>query len=91
MNFAICVSFALSVSFLAAAGSIAQSNPQPLSHKNAEESDPRRLGWMEGFPPPSEKLIMQPETDYFSFPKLRWTVCHIRELMPTKQVGRGID
>ena len=36
------------------------------------------LGWMMGFPPPEEKLIRQPETDYFSFPKLRWTVCHIR-------------
>lgn len=45
---------------------------------------------MEGFPPPPEKLIMQPESDFFSFPKLRWTVCHIRELMPTKQVSRGI-
>jgi CubicO group peptidase (beta-lactamase class C family) len=45
---------------------------------------------MTGFPPPSEKLILQPESDFFSFPKLRWTVCHIRELMPTKQVSRGI-
>jgi hypothetical protein len=45
---------------------------------------------MTGFPPPPEKLIMQPESDYFSFPKLRWTVCHIRELLPTKQVNRGI-
>jgi CubicO group peptidase (beta-lactamase class C family) len=45
---------------------------------------------MTGFPPPSDKLIMQPESDFFSFPKLRWTVCHIRELMPTKQVSRGI-
>ena len=45
---------------------------------------------MIGFPPPAEKLIMQPESDFFSFPKLRWTVCHIRELMPTKQVSRGI-
>jgi CubicO group peptidase (beta-lactamase class C family) len=33
---------------------------------------------------------MQPESDFFSFPKLRWTVCHIRELMPTKQVSRSI-
>jgi CubicO group peptidase (beta-lactamase class C family) len=33
---------------------------------------------------------MQPESDFFSFPKLRWTVCHIRELMPTKQVSRGL-
>jgi len=38
----------------------------------------------------AEKLIMQPESDFFSFPKLRWTVCHIRELMRTKQVNRGI-
>ncbi|MCC1495937.1 serine hydrolase [Alcanivorax sp. 1008] len=45
---------------------------------------------MVGSPPPADKLIMQPESDFFSFPKLRWTVCHIRELMPTKQVGKGI-
>jgi CubicO group peptidase (beta-lactamase class C family) len=48
------------------------------------------MGWMTGYPPPPEKLIMQPESDYFSFPKLRWTVCHIRELLPTKRVSRGI-
>ena len=57
---------------------------------SAEDSDPRKLGWMTGFPPPEEKLIMQPESDYFSFPKLRWTVCHIRELMPTKEVSSGL-
>lgn len=45
---------------------------------------------MTGFPPPPDKLIMQPESDFFSFPKLRWTVCHIRELMPTKEVSKGI-
>lgn len=59
----------------------------PLS---AEASDPELMGWMTGFPPAPEKLIMQPVSDFFSFPKLRWTVCHIRELMPTKQVSRGI-
>jgi len=57
---------------------------------NAEDSDPGKMGWMAGFPPAADKLIMQPESDFFSFPKLRWTVCHIRELMPTKQVSRGI-
>ncbi|MEW6445446.1 MAG: serine hydrolase [Pseudomonadota bacterium] len=46
---------------------------------------------MQGFPPPPDKLITQPDTDYFSFPKLRWTVCHLREFLPTKQVSRGID
>lgn len=57
---------------------------------SAEESDPRVLCWMEGFPPPPEKLVMQPDSNFFSFPKLRWTVCHLRELLPTEQVSRGL-
>ena len=57
---------------------------------SAQDSDPQRLGWMQGFPPPADKLIMQPQSNYFSFPRLRWTVCHIRELMPTKAVSRGL-
>jgi CubicO group peptidase (beta-lactamase class C family) len=56
----------------------------------ATESDPVSLGWMQGFPPRPEKVIEQPDSNYFSFPKLRWTACHIRELLPTKQVSRGI-
>lgn len=63
---------------------------QPPSYLSAEESDPVRLGWMQGFPPAPDKLIMQPDSNFFSFPKMRWTVCHIRELMPTKQVSRGL-
>ena len=57
---------------------------------DAIESDPKTLGWMEGFPPPPDKTIVQPDSNYFSFPKLRWTVCHFRELLPTKQVSRGL-
>ena len=72
---------------LAILGVASAQTAKPLS---AEASDPVKLEWMTGFPPPAEKLIMQPESDFFSFPKLRWTVCHIRELMPTKQVSRGI-
>ncbi|MCX7554368.1 serine hydrolase [Marinicella sp. S1101] len=53
-------------------------------------SDPQKLGMMQGFPPPVEKRVMQPDSNFFSFPKMRWTVCHIRELMPTKQVSRGL-
>lgn len=66
------------------------ASAQTSNYLSAEESDPVKLGWMKGFPPPADKLIMQPESDFFSFPKLRWSVCHIRELMPTKQVSRGI-
>ena len=57
---------------------------------DAAASDPNTLGLMQGFPPPPDKRVMQPDSNFFSFPKLRWTVCHIRELMPTKQVSRGL-
>ncbi len=74
----------LSGTGVAVAESVARA---PLS---AEASDPVRLGWMQGFPPAKERIIGQPDTDYFSFPKLRWTVCHFRELLPTRQVSRGL-
>ncbi len=57
---------------------------------DAAASDPNTLGLMKGSPPPPDKRVMQPDSNFFSFPKLRWTVCHIRELMPTKQVSRGL-
>jgi CubicO group peptidase (beta-lactamase class C family) len=83
-------SLTLLIGILVLLSPFAQTNAQSSSYMSADESDPKKLGWMKGFPPPPEKLIMQPESDYFSFPKLRWTVCHIRELLPTKQVSRGI-
>ena len=72
------------VAFGAATSVMAQS--APLS---ARESDPRVMGWMQGFPPPPDKLITQPDSNYFSFPKLRWSVCHLREFLPTKEISRG--
>ena len=72
--------------FLAAATSVGAQESQP----SAQASDPRALGWMQGAPPPPDKRIMLPETDFFSFPKMRWTVCHIRELLPTKRVRRDL-
>lgn len=61
--------------------------PAPLS---AEQSDPRTLGWMQGFPPAPEQRITQPDSNFFSFPKLRWSVCHMRELLPTAAIPRAI-
>lgn len=58
---------------------------------SAEASDPVKLGWMIGSPPPADKIIRFSDPDYFSFPKLRWTVCHFRQLMPTAGVSRGLD
>ena len=90
MSHSIRNSLVVLVGVLVVFGGLANTLAKTSNPLSAEESDPNQLGWMTGFPPPAEKLIMQPESDYFSFPKLRWTVCHIRELMPTKQVSRGI-
>jgi hypothetical protein len=68
-----------------AGGARAQS--APLS---AQESGPGVMGWMQGFPPPPDKLITQPDSNYFSFPKLRWSVCHLREFLPTEEISRGL-
>ena len=78
------------IEIVAVLGLLSDTPAQAGTPFNAEDSDPTKLRWMTGFPPAPEKLIMQPESNFFSFPKLRWTVCHIRELMPTKQVSRGI-
>ncbi len=74
-----------------AASQLATGDTIPPGTLSAEASDPRVMGWMQGFPPPKDKLIMQPESDYFSFPKLRWSVCHIRQLLPTKNISRGLQ
>ena len=67
-----------------------QAAAEGKRYPSAEESDPRVLGWMQGSPPAADKQIAQPQSNYFSFPRLRWTVCHIRELLPTQRVSRGI-
>jgi CubicO group peptidase (beta-lactamase class C family) len=53
---------------------------------NADESDPQRMGWMQGFPPPEEKIISAADGSFFSFPALRYSVCHMRQFMPTANV-----
>ena len=58
---------------------------------DAQASNPVALGWMQGFPPAADKTIRFTDPDYFAFPKLRWTVCHFRELMPSVAVQKGTD
>jgi CubicO group peptidase (beta-lactamase class C family) len=65
----------------------AMAQTAPLS---AQESDPNVMGWMQGFPPPEDKIITQPDSVYFSFPRLRWSVCHLREFLPTEEISRGL-
>ncbi|MFM8296940.1 MAG: 6-aminohexanoate hydrolase, partial [Microcystis aeruginosa] len=57
----------------------------------AANSDPRVLGWMQGSPPPPDKIIRFANGRYFQFPQMRWSVCHFQQLMPTKAVSRGLS
>ena len=71
---------------LTVGGSAMAQPPAPLS---AQASNPQVMGWMQGFPPPVDKTIRFTDPDYFAFPKLRWTVCNFRQLMPTAGVNNG--
>lgn len=57
---------------------------------NAFDSDPIRLGWMQGSPPAADKIIRHADGDYGTFPKSRWSMSHFRQLMPTTAVARGM-
>ena len=59
-----------------------------MSHLDADESDPRAIGWMQGFSPAPDKLI-QSDSAAWRFPHIRWTFSHERELLPTANVRRG--
>ncbi|MGB4858658.1 MAG: 6-aminohexanoate hydrolase, partial [Dokdonella sp.] len=69
-------------------GTATAQSTAPLS---TSRSNPTTMGWMQGFPPSADKTIRFTDPDYFAFPKLRWTVCHFRELMPTVGVDNGPD
>jgi hypothetical protein len=53
---------------------------------NALDSEPDKLGWMQGFPPAPDKIVSAVDGSFFRFPALRYSVCHMREFMPTKVV-----
>ena len=43
-------------------------------HLDAIESDPVRMGWMVGSPPPPDKLILFADSSFARFPCTRWSV-----------------
>ncbi len=57
---------------------------------DAAASDPARLGWMTGSPPPADRTLRFEDGSYFQFPAMRWSVSNFRQLMPTMNVSRGL-
>ncbi|MBK8008719.1 MAG: serine hydrolase [Rhizobiales bacterium] len=83
-GFAIVMSF----SFALATHALAQAAPPQLP--SAEATDPVKLGWMVGSPPPPDRIIRFADGSMYRFPQLRWSFSNIRHLMPTSNVSRGV-
>jgi len=66
---------------------MAQKNSKYLS---AKESEPSNFGWMKGFPPPADKVLHPWDGSFYEFPAMRWSFMHMRELLPTQNVSRGL-
>lgn len=66
---------------------MAQTTDKYLS---AQASDPVKMGWMQGFPPPKDKVLSAADGSFFKFPALRYSVVHMREFLPTVDVSPGL-
>ena len=71
---------------IACSAALAQSPAIPT----AEQTDPAKLGWMMGSPPPPDKIIRFADGSFYSFPKFRWTFSNSRQMGPTTNVSRGL-
>ncbi|MCE6976204.1 class C beta-lactamase-related serine hydrolase [Pseudomonas frederiksbergensis] len=62
----------------------------PETFPDAAASDPAKLGWMVGSPPPADRTVRFEDGSYFQFPAMRWSVSNFRQLMPSINVSRGL-
>ncbi len=77
-----------SASVLLAGQARAQSAPAALP--SAEQTDPARLGWMVGSPPPRDKQVRFDDGSAYRFPQTRWSFSNFRQMVPTTNVSRGL-
>ncbi len=61
----------------------------PPTYPKAQDCDAVQLGWMQGNPPPTDKLVRFADMSMRAFPQSRWASSHYRELVPTKNIARG--
>ena len=55
---------------------------------SAAETDPATLGLMQGAPVPADKQVRWTDGSMWRFPQQRWAFSHMRELVPTVNIGR---
>lgn len=56
---------------------------------NSVETDPAALGWMEGAPPPEDRMVRQTDGSFYQFPRTRWAFSNMRSLFPTTNLWHG--
>ena len=78
------------LSALLGAGAMGGAVAQTATPPSAQNSDPDKLGWMLGSPPPPDKIIRWADGSFLKFPQWRWTFSNIRQLVPTTNVSRGL-
>lgn len=66
---------------------IGTAQQQPLP--SAADSDPVKMGWMNGAIVPGDKLVRFSDGNALAFPRNRWSFAHFREIFPTARVSRG--
>jgi CubicO group peptidase (beta-lactamase class C family) len=60
-----------------------------VEYPDGKASDPNALALMRGSPPPPAKRVRFEDDRYLEFPQIRWSLSHMRELVPTAAVWRG--
>jgi CubicO group peptidase (beta-lactamase class C family) len=78
---------ALMMAAAALLASVAMAQKPPVL--DAAASDPAKLGWMQGTPPPADKQIRFEDGSYFRFPQLRWSFSNWRQLMASVPLRSG--
>jgi CubicO group peptidase (beta-lactamase class C family) len=63
---------------------------EKMKYLDAAQSDPVKMGWMVGSPPPEDRIPRFDDGSFFQFPALRWSVAHMRQFMPTVNVSRRL-
>ncbi|MFN4221594.1 MAG: serine hydrolase domain-containing protein, partial [Novosphingobium meiothermophilum] len=53
-------------------------------------SDPVRMGWMQGFPPSADKLLLAARADHMRFPMIRWSYSNMRQFVPSRRVAAAV-
>ena len=60
-----------------------------VRYLDGNASDPHALGLMSGSPPPADKRVRFADDGFLAFPRIRWSLSHMRELLPTANVARS--